>query len=266
MADAILPAEEGRSADISYNYRLLDLCLRFGTKMLASGAETSRVEDSVIRILGAYGKKSCSAFAIPTLLLITFQDEDESIFTSSRRIVNRGTDFHRLDSLNSLSRALCTGERKSLDFFSSHLEDIVAIDNYSRPVLLIAAVFVAMGFAYVFGSNIQDILIAGGVACGMKLIYELLNDAKLNSTYIILMSSFLAGFSIETMANWNWIQNPSIVTVSVVMNLVPGMLLTTSIYDIVNKDFTSGLNKLVESTFIALALAIGTGIAVILVR
>lgn len=266
MIEQVLPAEVENVNSVKENYRLLDLCLRFGAKLLAAGAETFRVEDSIQRIIQAYGRKAVSAFAIPTLLLITFQDEDGSIYTSSRRIVNRGTDFNRLDALNSLSRTLCSGNRKSLDFFSSQLEDIAALEQYPLQITILAAVVVAVGFAYVFGATVQDMFFAGLVAFIVKSFQEFLNRLKLNSTYVNLLSSFIAGASMEWLAVLSLVLNPQTATVAVIMNLVPGMLITTSIHDIVNKDFTSGLNKLVEATFIALALAIGTGIAVILLR
>ena len=248
------------------NYKLLHLCMDFGTQMLEVGAETSRVEDSVKRILEAHDKKAISIFAIPTLLLVTFEDDEGIPYTSSVRIKNITSHFDRLDRLNHLSRTLCSGEVKSLEYFQEQLELIRQSKLYKLPVLLLAAVVVGMGFSYVFGGTVADILWSGPIALAMKAFYELLDRAKLNSTYVNLMASFSAGFLAELFFRLNLLAHPSIVTVAVVMNLVPGMLLTNAIYDIIHKDFTAGLNKLIESVFVAVALAVGTGSAVLLFR
>lgn len=47
--------------------------------LLESGAEIYRVEETVLRIFAAYGAREGHIFAIPTLLILSLQDENGKI-------------------------------------------------------------------------------------------------------------------------------------------------------------------------------------------
>ena len=54
------------------NYeRLLSCALTIGEKMLCSGAEVSRVEDSIIRICSAYGADRVDVFTITSSIVVS---------------------------------------------------------------------------------------------------------------------------------------------------------------------------------------------------
>ena len=53
-------------------YLLTDLAAQVGHGLAISGAETFRVEDTIRRILRAYGIE-CEVFAIPNCLTISFE-------------------------------------------------------------------------------------------------------------------------------------------------------------------------------------------------
>lgn len=52
-------------------------------------------------------------------------------------------------------------------------------------------------------------------------------------------------------------------TIGVLMNLVPGVLLTNCIRDFVATDYTAGTAKIMETLLIAAAIALGVGVSVL---
>ena len=50
---------------------LLDIATRVGVSLLQNGAEIYRVEDSIRRIVAAYGVKEVDVFAVPTTIIVT---------------------------------------------------------------------------------------------------------------------------------------------------------------------------------------------------
>lgn len=256
------PEEASAMADSSH--QLLDLCLRFGTMLMEVGAETSRVEDSITRILKAYGLREPSAFAIPTLVLITFKDEKGSTYTSSRRITVRGNNLYRLTMLNQLSRTLCEGERKTTDYFRVELEKIAVTPNRRFSVVLLATVLVSLGFTLIFRGSWLDALASCVTAVLMRLVFVTLERMQVNSIFNHLVSAFVAGLGIEGLYHLGLAINPALATIAVIMNIVPGMLITNSIRETIGGDFTSGMNKIIEALLIAVALAVGAGSAVVL--
>lgn len=265
-ADPNHSADPNHAAGGDVNHVLLDLCLRFGVMMLEVGAETSRVEDSINRILTAYGYLSPSAFAIPALVLVTFKDQEGQIYTSSYRVKSSGNNLDRLSSLNQLSRTLCEGEPKSPAFFHSELERIAATPNHSLPVVLAASVVISFAFVILFQGRPEDMLAAGIAAVFTRYVFILLSRAQVNSIFTHMFSSFIAGFVVELLFRLGLGSDPAVSTISVIMNLVPGMLLTNGIRETINGDFNSGMNKMAEALLISVVLAVGTGAALLLVR
>ena len=56
---------------MDYDTQLINLALDAGEIMLASGAETFRVQDTMQRILSVSGKEKIEALAMCTLLMVT---------------------------------------------------------------------------------------------------------------------------------------------------------------------------------------------------
>ena len=67
-------------------YLLTDLTARVGYHLALSGAETFRVEDTVHRILGAYGIE-CEVFAIPNSISVSLEAANGKPLMVLRRII-----------------------------------------------------------------------------------------------------------------------------------------------------------------------------------
>ena len=91
---------------MDYN-TLLDFATDLGYELAMSGAETFRVEESVSRVLSAYGVES-DVFAIPNYLIVTIRTEDRTPITRMRRIGVHGNDLDSVEKYNSLSRRICS--------------------------------------------------------------------------------------------------------------------------------------------------------------
>ena len=91
---------------LSY-HRLLHAILDIGEAMQNSGAEISRVEDSINRMCMAYGVRRVNSFTITANMLVSLEVDDDTVITQTRRLHQVSTDMTRLDRLNDLSRYIC---------------------------------------------------------------------------------------------------------------------------------------------------------------
>ena len=85
---------------------LLDLGTELGYKLALSGAEIYRVEESVQRLLTAYGLQP-QVFALPSCLIVSVNTPIGHPITQMRRIPPHGTDIELLERCNELCRQLC---------------------------------------------------------------------------------------------------------------------------------------------------------------
>ena len=73
-------------------YLLTDLAAQLGYHLAMGGAETFRVEDTVRRVLAAYGAQ-CEVFAIPNCLIVSFEAANGKPLTLMERIGFHGNDL-----------------------------------------------------------------------------------------------------------------------------------------------------------------------------
>ena len=86
---------------------LLELAAELGYRMMCTGAEVYRVEESVQRVLQAYGVESGEIFAIPSCINVSLTDPDGQSSTRIRRIPPHSTDLDLLVAYNELCRQVC---------------------------------------------------------------------------------------------------------------------------------------------------------------
>ena len=90
---------------MDYNL-LLDLVSKMGYRLAMSGAETFRIEESINRILAAYGLEA-ETFAIPNCLTISLKTHEGQSMTRMRRIGQHGNDLDAVERYSNLSRRIC---------------------------------------------------------------------------------------------------------------------------------------------------------------
>ena len=88
---------------------LLDTAVMAGEILLESGAETWRVEDTMLRMLRMSGLKTADVLALTTGFVVTLDDPAMDSMTVMRSVESRATDLNRIHAVNQLSRDFCEG-------------------------------------------------------------------------------------------------------------------------------------------------------------
>ena len=85
---------------------LMELASQLGTRLAVAGAETYRIEESIVRVLAAYGLDS-RVYSVPNSLFITIMVPGELPITQLCRMKSIGTDLDAVEKYNNFSRAVC---------------------------------------------------------------------------------------------------------------------------------------------------------------
>lgn len=244
---------------MNYNM-LLDLATDLGYELAMSGAETFRVEESISRILASYGKES-EVFAIPNYLVVSIIGDDGVPVTRMRRIGQHGNDLDSVERFSGLSRALCnrtpdpeTG-MQWLDMVRSQRR------KYSTVFQYLGYFLGAAGYGLFFGGNPIDGLCAGVCGILVGLVDKITGEMKANPFFRTIAASFLMAMLAYLMGHAGIASNPDAVTIGALMILVPGLLFTNAMRDIIYGDTNSGVNRIVQVFLIAVAIALGTASA-----
>ena len=239
---------------------LLDLVTELGYNLAMCGAETFRVEESINRILSAYGVES-EVFAITNCMTISILTPDGKSFTRMKRIGFHGNDLDSVEKYSNLSRRICT-ERPSPEVAKQWLKETTdSRVRYSLPIYLLGNILGAAGFAVFFGGTFLDALCAG--LCGMLvgLTDYFLGKFGTNLFFKTIVSAFIMTVVANITGVLGIADNTDSVIIGTLMILVPGLLFTNAMRDIIFGDTNSGINRIVQVLLIAAAIALGTGAA-----
>ncbi len=229
-----------------------------GMILLENGAETYRVEDTMKRICYAYGADVVDAFATPTLVIISFSLDNE-LYHNIKRTQLKSVDLHKIDLINDLSRTIQT-QQISLDEFYKQLECIEHGKKYSSRITKLGAAICTFGFALFFGGSFTDAL--SSLVLGMVVQSVMLKMESIDFTSFfkfLILGAFVTMMSF-LLYRFHLCQNIDTLIISVNMLLVPGLAITNAIRDLVNGDLVSGLARSQEAVFIAVAIALGSGL------
>jgi uncharacterized membrane protein YjjP (DUF1212 family) len=244
-----------------FTYEIMEVCLLAGKIMLQSGGETYRVEDTMMRMAAALGIEKSHSYVTPTGIIFS-AESTEPTKTKLIRISERSTDLEKVAMVNSVSRKISSGEI-GLDEAKAQLKEIDAA-NLAFPIMVqLAAASLASGcFMIMFKGEWADFIpsmIAGGAGYLSFIYFHRFVPIKFFSEFL---ASFVIGLISLFFVKMGLGQQLDKIIIGSVMPLVPGLLVTNAIRDLMAGHLVSGLSKGAEAFLTA--FAIGAGIAFIL--
>ena len=244
---------------MDYN-ALLNVAMKLGYRLAMSGAETFRVEESIKRMMLAYGI-SAETFSIPNLLIINIETPDGQTITRMRRVGIHGNDLDTVERYSNLSRRICESKPTPDEALAWIREADESKRSYTLAGTLAGSFLSACGFAAIFGSCITDSLCAGVCGVVTGLVLHTMNIFKVNQFFSTVATAFVMTLAAWIMNAVGLVESTDTVIIGTLMILVPGLLFTNAMRDIIFGDTNSGVNRIIQVLLIAVAIALGTGAA-----
>lgn len=228
-----------------------------GRLLLESGAETYRVEETMVRIAQSFPIEEAQSFVTPTgvMLSITMNGKTSSHI---QRVQNRGVDLHKIDQVNNLSRKLAV-EHMSVEELKAELTLIEQAQRYSFLVTVLFSALGAGAFGIFFKGTMVEAFAAFIIGLVIKALSMYLEKIRTNSFFSNSIAAAVTAFLALLYHSFIPISNLDIIIISSIMLLVPGLAITNAIRDTVAGDFLSGVSRATEAFLIAIAIAVGTG-------
>ncbi|WP_097041980.1 threonine/serine exporter family protein [Salinicoccus kekensis] len=240
--------------------KIKDVVMLAARILLEAGAEGTRVEDTMTYISSACGYKSSNSFVTNTVITYLLHN---GTHPRIYRIQTRDTNLIRISETNRVSRHIVEG-KITLDEAWDKLKYInERIDDHPLPFKAFAGGMVGLSFLYLQGGLLIDVptaILAGGIG---YFITEYLSQ-KIEAQFI---PEFIGSFIIALLAAFGHMLVPSgelsIIIISAVMPIVPGVLITNAIQDMFGGHMLMSITKLLEA--LVTAFGIGAGVATVLI-
>ena len=227
--------------------QLVDASLDMGKALLLAGGEVTRVEDTITRILHAYGMHKVGVFTITSLIEVTARTPDGDEIVKARRIAGGyATNLDRVEQLNALSREICATCPPPQDIISR----IEAI-KYPKPeaawISYIGAMLAAGSFTVFFGGRLADVPATIILACFINWM-----DRKGIYKKGCILVRVGIGVHLDK------------ILIGCIMLTIPGIPITYAMRDMLLGESITGLFRFVESLLIAASIAGGFLLATVL--
>ncbi|RLQ93850.1 threonine/serine exporter family protein [Falsibacillus albus] len=242
-------------------YDIMEVCLLAGKLLLESGAETYRVEDTMMRIAASFGIPQSHSFVTPTGIIFSIETS-EPTKTKLIRISERTTDLKKVTMVNRISRKISEGNVTLDEAYEMLMEVKTANLAFSFPIQVLAASISSGCFLIMFQGKWADFipaLAAGGFGFFVLVFFQRLLQIKFFTEFLASMMIGLISLGLVRSGAGTELDK---IIIGSVMPLVPGLLITNAVRDLMAGHLLSGLSKGAEAFLTA--FAIGSGIAVVL--
>ena len=245
--------------NIDYKKDILRLALFIGELMLSNGAETYRVEDSILRICKSRGFNYINVFTSPTVIIIS--DDRFDGLTFMKTIKSRSIDLNKISLLNNFSREFVNNSNLTVDDAMNKLKDIVQVRSYSPKVIYfctgIGSAFLA---CLLCGNNIINFLCTFITSIFAVLFYnKIMKLSSIPAFSSLLASTFIAIIGV-LLSYIGILDTPRMLIVGSIMPLLPGVSFIKGLRDLISGDLISGVARAFDAGMTAIAIACGVGL------
>lgn len=234
---------------------MLSTALDIGEIMLKSGAEISRVENTIERICRAYGALHVDVFSITSVIIAAIRMKGGEYSSQVRRIQVANNDLLRLEIFNNISRVVCSNTPPISDV-DTMIREGLKKQAYPKPLRFSAASVATATFSIFFGGNLLDAFCAAIIG----LIIFIINNSisiKINPTAKTAVNSFVCGSLSFISAALGIGANAEIIMIGTVILLLPGMAFGSAIRNLIWGDLLSGVLELLRAVIKAFMIALG---------
>lgn len=246
----------------NYNHEdILTFAVRVGEIMLKSGAETYRVEDTIVRILSSHHFTKVDTFVTPTGITTTIGSDTIPLCTTVCRVKNRSTRLDKIEYINQLSRDYVSGTLDLADAIKQ-LDEIDHTPAYSKKTIVLTTGIAAASFSLMFGARLLEFIISFFIGITVALLQQRLREKEIISYFILFLSAMFIGavVAVSSLIFKDQVNIEAIV-IGGIMPLVPGVAFTNAVRDTIGDELLSGMSRGVEALFIAVAIAAGVGVS-----
>lgn len=245
--------------DLSNKKDVLGLALFIGELMLVNGAETYRVEDTVLRICKSRGFNHVNVFASPTVIIISDYKFDGFSFLKS--IKSRAINLHIISLLNNFSREFVNNKEMTVEEAKKEVKKLSRTNTYSDLTQYVCTGIGSAFFAgLVEGNNIATFIFTFITSIlAVKLYNKIIEISKIPAFASLISSAFIAFIGV-ILTQLNIISAPTMLVVGSIMPILPGVAFMKGIRDLIAGDLVSGVARAFDAGVTAISIACGVGI------
>jgi uncharacterized membrane protein YjjP (DUF1212 family) len=245
--------------------QVLNIAATAGRLVLESGGETYRTEDTIVSIAKSMGAKKASAFATPTVLIVSSTDQNNCNHSTMERIRNRSVNLKRIVQVNALSWKLASRETSSNPVqVEQLLAQIKDVPTYPAWFIVLASGFCSFFNATLYMGTWREAVVAFVISMIIRIFLIFIGRYTFPNFLVFLMIGLFISVLSECATHLGLTAASGRVTASALILFVPGLATINAVRDIIAGNLVSGNARLTEAFMIAAGLSLGTAFGVLI--
>jgi len=234
--------------------KLLDFSADVGKCLLESGGETSRVEDTLTRIIRHFYGGRSEILVVLTGFFVNIGSRTEIV-----RVQRRTINLDRVSKINMMSREIVSGK---LDFDEAvkRLEEIKSQKPYPVWIKTLAAALSCSFFTLLQSGGFADSVNSFITGAVVNVVLWLIKKRDVADFVVTFSGGVMVALLSMMQYRLGLGDNVNAMIAGSIMPLVPGLGTTNALRDIIAGDYLSGGARLFDAVVVAVALATGAGI------
>lgn len=246
--------------------KVMDIALTAGEILFAYGAESYRIEETVDKICSSFQYSSeCITVSNGIWITINHKDNPSKKITNVKKVSKNSVDLYRIELINDLSRKLQSSTIE-YDEIIRQLKYIKNSPTFSFKVRLFAAIMTGFIYTLFFNGNIIDGLISIITCTATYIMLEMINKIGFFEFLEYYLSGLLIGILSILAGNYIPHANSNNIITGSIMILLPGVILTNGIKDILYGDFSSGISRFFEALLVIAAVSAGIATSMLVLK
>jgi len=238
--------------------RVIRSVMHAGEIMMVCGAEASRVEDTMRRLLLNFRFKDAYVFAIPMMIILTAECMDGQARTIIKRVTQGQYHLGKISLVNELSRELDKGFM-SIEEFDARLELIEAVPFYSIKARVCAAGLGVFSITYGMSHSLTNSFAALLIGALAYFITAVMKRYKFAGVMVNVAAGLMVSLITSVVVRRYHADALlyEVIVFGAIIPYVPGIAITTAVRDIMEGDIVSGTIRAVDAFTVAISLALG---------
>lgn len=234
---------------------IMEVCGKIAKILLENGAETTRVE-STVEYIGEAAGIQLKCHATMTAIFVNVKNADGSLTHLEKPQVS-SFNLQEVDEINTLSRKF---SRHKIGFEQLQAQ-VEAIDqqviDFSWPQKILSAGLVSVAPMLLFKASWKDLLLAFFIGILGYLASQLASRHSATPFLGAIIGGLVISLLATSLKLVGIADSSGNIVISALMPLVPGVPLTNSLREIIERDIISGLVRGMDALMIAGSIGIG---------
>jgi uncharacterized membrane protein YjjP (DUF1212 family) len=236
----------------------IEFVLDLGRVLHRYGTPAHRLEEALLDCCRRLGL-SAEVFTTPTTIIMSF-GEPEELRTRMMRVEGGELDMSKLARVDALADAVASQRTTPAEGVHELAAILAAPRQFSHGLSTLSHGVTAGSLAVFLGGSLADVAIAGLVGLSLGLLAQYARRSTDQARVFELVGAAFAAFAAGIAPALWAATTPSIITVSALLILLPGMSLTVAMTELATRNLMSGTARLMSAVIVLLELVVGVAL------